>query len=80
VVEVRKAIALCALAGITATVVAAQPPPVDTELLEFLGSLDNEEEGLREYLELRPVKVVNKTPENASPPVQPPDLKQVKAK
>lgn len=36
---------------------AAEPPaPVDTELLEFLGSIDVEDEAWREYLAERPVR------------------------
>lgn len=36
---------------------AAQPAPkVDAELLEFLGSVDGDEEGWREFLEQMPVK------------------------
>jgi hypothetical protein len=48
---------------------AAEPPaPVDTELLEFLGSIDVEDEAWREYLAERPVrpeagKPADKTPE-----------------
>jgi hypothetical protein len=53
---------------------------VDAELLEFLGSLDSEEEGWQEYLEHRPVKVAAKTPNKAPPPHSPPDTKQVNGK
>ena len=34
---------------------AAEPPAVDAEFLEFLGSLDTEDEEWREYLAERPV-------------------------
>jgi hypothetical protein len=41
--------------------------PVDVELLEFLGSLDTEEEEWREYLESRPVKEAAGKPEQKAP-------------
>jgi hypothetical protein len=41
--------------------------PVDVELLEFLGSLDTEDEEWREYLESRPVKEAAGKPEQKAP-------------
>lgn len=35
---------------------AAQPAPPDAELLEFLGSIDSDEEGWQEFLEQMPLK------------------------
>jgi hypothetical protein len=52
--------------------------PVDVELLEFLGSLDTEEEDWREYLEERPVKAAAGKPVEKNPPASQPDPKQVK--
>lgn len=52
--------------------------PVDVELLEFLGSLDTEEEDWREYLEERPVKAAAGKPVEQKPPASQPDPKQVK--
>lgn len=46
------------------------PEPVDAELLEFLGTLDTEEEGWLEYLEDRPMRAKAKEPE-AKPAPQP---------
>jgi hypothetical protein len=40
----------------TGAMAAEPPPPVDTELLEFLGSIDVEDEAWREYLAERPVR------------------------
>jgi hypothetical protein len=45
--------------------------PLDEDLLEFLGTLDSEEEGWHDYLEQAPVK---------KSPVEPTDAKQVKRK
>ncbi len=52
--------------------------PVDVELLEFLGSLDTEEEEWREYLEERPVKAAAGKPVEQKAPASQPDPKQVK--
>ena len=54
---------------------------VDVELLEFLGSIDAEEEGWQEYLEHKPVKPVEKNPPQ-KPALAPrkPDPKQAKEK
>jgi hypothetical protein len=51
----RRALLLCALAGFGAGARAAQPP-VDAELLEFLGSIDSDDDSWQEYLEKKPVK------------------------
>jgi hypothetical protein len=54
---------------------------VDAELLEFLGSIDAEEEGLQDYLEHKPVKPVEKKPpQKPAPAPRKPDPKQVKEK
>lgn len=42
---------------------AAAPPPADVELLEFLGSLDEEEEDWREFLAERPADERPRQPE-----------------
>lgn len=41
---------------------------VDAELLEFLGSLDVEEEGWQEYLEERPIRSAAAKPAPEKPP------------
>jgi hypothetical protein len=51
---------------------------VDVELLEFLGSLDTEEEEWREYLEERPVKAAAGKPVGQKASPGQPDPKQVK--
>lgn len=54
---------------------------VDAELLEFLGSIDAEETGWQEYLEKKPVKVVEKTAQKKPAPARKePEPKEVKAK
>jgi hypothetical protein len=54
---------------------------VDAELLEFLGSIDAEEEGLQEYLEQKPVRPVpDKPPQKTAPAPRKPDPEQVKQK
>ena len=54
---------------------------VDAELLEFLGSIDAEEEGWQEYLEHKPVKPVEKKPQQKPAPApREPDPKQAKQK
>jgi hypothetical protein len=54
---------------------------VDAELLEFLGSIDSEEEGWQEYLEQKPVKPVEKKPQQEPAPApRKPDPKQAKQK
>jgi hypothetical protein len=60
----------------------SKPAQVDAELLEFLGSIDTEEEGWQEYLEQKPVKPVaaKASPGKPAPPADKPDPKQVKAK
>jgi len=41
-----------------APVYGAQPAPPDAELLEFLGSIDSDEQGWQEFLEQMPLKPV----------------------
>jgi hypothetical protein len=54
---------------------------VDTEPLEFLGSIDAEEEGWQEYLEQKPVKPVEKKPQQKPAPApRKPDPKQADEK
>lgn len=74
------AVALTALAVDTSRAAQAAPQEVDAELLEFLGSLDVEEDGWQEYLEQRPVKAAAKVPEKAPPSARAPAPKQVKDK
>lgn len=55
----RRELLACALLGLGAAVAhagEAPPPAADLELLEFLGSLDTEEEEWREYLAERPIR------------------------
>jgi hypothetical protein len=67
------------LAG--ATHAAENAKQVDAELLEFLGSIDAEEEGWQDYLEQKPVKPVEKKPpQKPAPAPRKPDPKQVKEK
>jgi hypothetical protein len=85
----RRALLLCALAGVITEQAHAAPPPADTELLEFLGSLDDADDGWQEFLEQTPVKappkvagkVADKSLAKARPPTsRTPDENQVKAK
>ncbi|MEJ0100137.1 MAG: hypothetical protein WDO12_10530 [Pseudomonadota bacterium] len=59
---------------------ASKAEPVDAEFLEFLGSVDTEEEEWRQYLEDRPIKAAGKPAQpKASLPTQPdPKSQQVK--
>jgi hypothetical protein len=67
------------LAG--AATAAENPRQVVAELLEFLGSIDAEEEGWQEYLEQKPVRPVEKKPpQKPAPAPRKPDPKQVKEK
>jgi hypothetical protein len=82
---VRRSLVVCALVSWVVDVTAAQPPPsqsaADAELLEFLGSLDDEEEGWQEYLEQKPVsKAPAKSDDKAPPRDRKADTKQVKEK
>ncbi|MEO8316097.1 MAG: hypothetical protein ABI645_15045 [Pseudomonadota bacterium] len=73
------AMALPALVGAAQPVESAKK--VDAELLEFLGSIDTEEEGWQEYLEQKPVRPVEKKPSQKSVPApRKPDPKQAKEK
>jgi hypothetical protein len=85
----RSACVAAMLAGIAMNGAAAEPKatppaqaravePVDAELLEFLGSLDTEDEEWREYLESRPVKEAAGKPE-AKAPAKPAPKQQEKA-
>ena len=79
----RKSLLICALAGLISNPVQsadkAVEKPIDTDLLEFLGSLDSEESGWHDYLEQGAGKAAGKVP--AKPPAKaPPDAKQVKSK
>lgn len=84
----RRALPAGLLLGLCATgAMAAQPAgnarpadEVDMELLEFLGSIDSEEEGWQEYLEQKPVKPVARAPEKGTPVAGKTDPKQVKTK
>ncbi len=68
----RHASLVSALLAAGSGAMAAEPAtPVDTELLEFLGSIDVEEEAWREYLAERPVR-----PEAGKPADKAPDPKQ----
>jgi hypothetical protein len=83
-------IAATILAFAAGAVRAAEPAaPVDAELLEFLGSLDSEDEEWHEYLAARPVraaagkpagkpaeKAVAKSPQTGGPEPQQEKVKQ----
>ena len=81
----RRALLLCALGFGSAGAHAAQPP-VDAELLEFLGSVDSDDESWQEFLEHKPVKPtpdkpVTKQPKQvAKTPPPKPEEKKVKDK
>jgi hypothetical protein len=78
----RAALALAAAAALAGAVQAAENvKKVDAELLEFLGSIDAEEEGWQEYLEHKPVRPVEKTPpQKPAPTPRKPDADRVKQK
>lgn len=77
----RAALALAAAAALAGAVQAAENAKVDAELLEFLGSIDAEEEGWQEYLEHKPVRPVEKTPpQKPAPTPRKPDADRVKQK
>lgn len=67
----RRALLLCALAGFGVGTRAAQPP-VDAELLEFLGSIDSDDDSWQEYLEKKPVKPAARQAAKQPPPKQEP--------
>jgi ABC-type glycerol-3-phosphate transport system substrate-binding protein len=79
----RRACALTLLAAMAAGAAHAaehqSPPPaqgkvesVDPEFLEFLGSVDTEDEAWREYLENRPTQATaGKAADKPAPPSQP---------
>jgi hypothetical protein len=80
----RRALLLCALGFGGAGAQAAQPP-VDAELLEFLGSVDSDDESWQEFLEHKPVKPtpdkpVTKPRQVAKTPPPKPEEKKVKDK
>jgi hypothetical protein len=82
----RRALLLCALAGFGATSAAAAQPPVDAELLEFLGSIDSDDDSWQEYLEHKPVKPADKqaarqpSKQATKTPPPKPEEKKVKGK
>ncbi len=79
---VRRSLLAAAMASliVDAAPAAESAKKVDAELLEFLGSIDVEEEGWQEYLEQKPVKPVEKAPQKPAPAPGKPDPKKVKAK
>jgi hypothetical protein len=82
-VIVRRSLLAVAMAGLAVgtTQAAENAKQVDAELLEFLGSIDVEEEGWQEYLEQKPVKPAEKkAPQKPAPEPRKPDPKQAKAK
>jgi hypothetical protein len=84
---VRRVLLAGVMAGwIAEPLLAAQPPPapaveaVDVELLEFLGSLDTEEEDWRKYLEERPAQTAAGKPAAPPPAPREPPAKPVEVK
>lgn len=57
--KTRSGVLIAALVASGSVVAAAEPPP-DAEFLEFLGSLDTEDEAWREYLAERPDRAADK--------------------
>lgn len=88
----RRACVAALLAGVAAGAAHAAEPkaappaqsklePVDADFLEFLGSLDTEDEAWREYLENRPIPATaGKPAEQKAPPSQPEPKQQEKVK
>ena len=78
----RRLLLVAAAATLAGAAQAAEnAKQVDAELLEFLGSIDAEEEGWQEYLEQKPVRPVEKKPSQKPAPAPPkPDPKQAKQK
>ena len=88
----RRACIVALLASVAAGAVQAAEPkpapaaeskvePVDADFLEFLGSLDTEEEEWREYLENRPIRdAAGKPAGQKSSPGKPDPKKQEKVK
>jgi hypothetical protein len=69
-------VAVAVMAVGSAAVQAAEPvPAADADLLEFLGSLDTEDEEWREYLAERPIRVEAGKP--TSPAAGKPEAKDV---
>ncbi len=64
------ALLLCALAGIGAPRAHAAQAPVDADLLEFLGSIGEDDDDWQDFLEQKPVKAAAgkpaKEPQKAS--------------
>lgn len=60
------ALLLCALAGCGTQGVAAAPAPVDAELLEFLGSM-GEDDDWQDFLEHQPVRATAAKPAQNMP-------------
>lgn len=87
----RHALVTAVLAGLAAGSAQAAEPnpapaaqkdvePIDAEFLEFLGSLDTEDEDWREFLESRPINdAAGKQAVSRKPPPKP-DPKQDKVK
>jgi hypothetical protein len=72
----RRAVTGALLAGVLTMTVAArptEPPPVDPELLEFLGSVDSEGEGWADFL--GSVELDKRTPPAPQVPPAPPARK-----
>jgi hypothetical protein len=77
---IRKTASVVAVAMLLAGAAhaAENAKQVDAELLEFLGSIDAEEEGWQEYLEQKPVKAAADKPAKDAAPARAPEPKQVK--
>lgn len=76
----RSMLALLSVLAAGAAAAAQPAAEVDAELLEFLGSLDTEDEEWREYLADRPIRTEAGKPDTAATPAAgrrpAPDAKQ----
>lgn len=74
-----QALLLCALAGFGAERAGAAQASVDADLLEFLGSI-GEDDDWQDYLEHKPVKAAGKPAKDAkTPPAKVPDASSAAA-
>jgi hypothetical protein len=79
-VIVKTLLAVLVLTSSIGAARAEDAKKVNSELLEFLGSIDAEEKGWQQYLEQKPVKPVEKKSSKPAPTPPKPDPKQAKEK